>query len=99
MNDMNNSDNTSAIDILLGLAAATGAPGPRYVMAATHPQMTTLDEYGVAMGDHTPENVDVLVSTAIEINRMGKSVVASGRFILPHAAPAVQVLIDLLEAP
>lgn len=90
---------TSAVDILRGLAAATGAPGPRYIMAATHPQMTTLDEYGAAMGDHTPENVDVLVSNAIEINRMGKSVATSGRFIPPHAAPAVQVLIDLLEAP
>lgn len=90
---------TSAVDILRGLAAATGAPGPRYIMAATHDQMTTLDEYGAAIGDHAPENVSSIVSQALLVNRTGKPVDNCGLNTPDYAIHAVKVLVDLLEAP
>lgn len=89
----------TSIDILRGLADATEAPSPKYVLAANAEQMRTLDAYANAVDGTAADVVQHVVSTALRIQRIGKPFVDCGVFMLPHEAPAVRVLVELLEAP
>lgn len=89
----------TSIDILRGLADATEAPSPKYVLAANAEQMRILDDYASAIGGTAADVVQHMVGTALRVQRTGKSLDNCGVFMLPHEAPAVRVLVELLEAP